>query len=758
MAQKEILSLEFGSLKTAIHETRIDDSDLADGQNWISTDGTLRLDQRYIQFWSQQTDGLDAYGSGYGKYVGDDAYTEQYAYVIEDPNTGNAQLVQYDLTDNELGAKILCTNYPRVQWFFQQFQDYMYLTSIAGIRRYQMVENPTGMCDNLEQPTTPPTQPSAIATLPEWTQVEWDSSSITASGSASSSYNSTTNVWTINYSGQATRTVQIDFATASKPDLSYHDFLSHFLIKTAGVTMPSVFMIQDSSTTQLLDWWNEVNGNGFRLYNRLHNVARTGRNSVVSLVYTFDTPTGNSSIQIYAPYYAFVWLTIDTNSNANPNEHPPFNDLIYVYTRYDSTTGFESDVSPEVKKTPNQQNFFGDWFTVRGQHDAEGGNADKWRYYRAVMVGGVKKYFRLATGDASYSFTQLDKLPLDEIEALDEYSPNQLPSDGFTAITAWQNRLVVAAGSIVYISRFNQPLEFEAITGPTDPYDEGQGLTFYPDDRRAEEVLTLIGQDDLYMVTDFSVRCLIGNSPFNWRNIKLGDSEGACGQRAACAYKKGILVLTPSGRLLYHHSSLNDPIEVSEDLRARIGNDGIKEFATSDAIVTVRPDGSIEVRSGTQYLVLGVDGKWRRGTFTHGSHSALYVSGLPIRWLGTNGKIYEGGSDDYVSDGGTTGTNGFPATWWVKSKKFRKPRMRVQSVFWGESSESAYDDEMRYPALDVITHRGENSITKRRGKRNARVPVDSASEGLQFKISGDKDTVVEECRITLSPLAKAEQT
>lgn len=747
------LTLEFGSLVSSVHETRIDATELSNGENWLSRDGVCRLDIRYELFVEKETEDVAAYGIGYGKYVGEDAYTEQIAYVIGNPVTDTAQLLQYDLTSHDSGLQVICSDIAPVDWYFQQYQDYMYLVSTEGFLRYQMKDSPGSVCDGLARPDAPPTAPAINADSPLWERVNWAGSSITAAGSASTAYDSTLQAWTVNYAGAGLRTVQIDFATSPnrKPDWEYRDMIQHFLRKTSTVGMPIVYLKQGSNTIKILDWWDEVNGNGHRLYNRLHNIARDGRNSVASIIFEFTTPAGNSFIEIHAPYYARVWLTADTAANPGPREHPPFSDLLYAYTRYDPVTDFESSLSPVLKLTASQQNFFGDWMLMHGNSDALSG-APKWRYYRGVESGGVTTYYRLTTVDAAVTAVFTDKFPLDEIEELETYQSTELPTSGFTAITAWQERLWLASGSIVYGSRFNAPLDYESIEGPADPFDEGQGLTFYPDDRRSERVLALIGQDDLYIVTDFSVRCLVGNSPLNWRNIKLPDIEGACGARAACPYKKGVLVLTPSGRLLYHHSSLSEPELVGEEVKSRLGNAGLANLANADAVVRVFPDGQIEVRSGQLYYILDTDGRWRKGTYHNSAKDLLYISGHTRRWLGTDGRIYKAGG---FTD------NGVPVIFYVTTKKFRGESIQLNNVYFGSTLQvvNPSTGDVIYPRIELSFQGKEiRSFVPSAGRRNipfGRLAPDLTGETMLVTLYGDKDTVIEECRLTLELLDEA---
>lgn len=745
---EEKLAMEFGSLHSALHETRIDQQDFSDGSNWNSSEGILRLDDRYTLFHEEETEDVEGYGVGYAKYIGEDAFSEQLAFVIGNPDTGLAQLIQYDLTDNDAGVEQICDSMANNDWFFQQYKNFMYVASEAGLIRYELKANPGSVCSRLEQPTAPPTAPGVEHAYPSiWARVSWAGSSITASGSASTAYDSGLDSWNITYSSAGRRTVQIDFDTSPnlKPDLSYHDLIQHFVQRTSTVVNIEVSVIQDGVTYKLIDWMTTSSGGGERIYNRLHNIARENRDAIESVIFEFDTPSGSSFIKIYAPYYGLVWLSCNTSDNPGNNPHPPFSDLLYAYTRYDSSTGFESELSPVQAFFVTQQNTFGDWLYIRGRTDAEGG-VDKWRYYRGRTVNGVTTYYRLTEVNADHLEVFLDKYPRDEIEDNETYQVNVLPSSGFTAITTWQNRLWLAAGSIVYGSRFDRPLEYESIDGPDDPFSEAQGLTFYPDDRRAEEVLSLLGQDDLYIVTNFSVRALLGNSPLNWRLIKLPDIEGACGRRAACAYKKGVLVLTPSGRLMYHHTSLIEPEEVSVKVRERAGDPGISALATADAVVAVYPSGEIEVRNGQDYYILATDGRWRKGTYSDSAKDLLYISGQPRRFLGSAGKLFEAGG---LVDNETE------VEYSVTTKKFRG-NVQLTNVYVRSSSQ-VKDDEgrVRYPRISISSDRGTFELALLADKKNTpsgRIPPNICGYNTQFTLIGNKDVEIHECELTYEVL------
>jgi len=745
------ISVAFGSLHTFLHPSKIADEELSDMSNAVQSEGVLRLDNRYKKTAEITAADRTPYGFGHGKY----RTYEQYVVVSKGKSDSKATMYLMDLTASTLEfKKVLFTENELnpSDWFFEQFGTYLYgVNEKDGIGRKNLAPGTdlTGDWSLIKIPQKPQEPPDYVFASPPYDQANWDGSTISAPESTSTSYDSSNDIWTINYSGEGVRTVTISFQVSGvdlRPDWTYRDIYIFDIQAPPGVGIPSSFGIKKGTDTRFAILWKveDLGNNWFRHWYRGQNIARNNRDKVDALTYEFTTPSGNSTVKIRAPWYGRVWLSLELNISLAENEFPNLQPLRYVYTYYNQETDFESEPSPELVIPGAAQNLlYGDWVTLTGSGAWQDPGVSHFRFYRVLEEGGIKTYYRLATV-AITDLSHTDKLSVTEVRALDIFKPSFLPKDKITAITSWQNRLVIAADGIVYISRDSEPLKFEPITGVFDPFDPARGFTFYPDENQSEDILAIVGQDDLYVVTNRSVVAIVGNSPDNWRRVRLPGSEGAVGKRAVAPYNKGVLVLTPSGRLLFHHSSLIQPEEVSEKVRKRSGNDGIAKLATSDALVSVSPENDIEVRSGGNYFILGVDGNWRKGTFTHEVHSTFFVSGLPKRFLGKNGKLYEIGAFD--TDDGTN------VEWFVQTKKFLLPRVRVQNVFWGDSTKVVDPKDgtkVLYPRLEVITSRGSERVSLRAGKKNVRVSHKSTDWGLMFKIIGNKETIVEECRIDL---------
>jgi len=743
-----------GGLNTSLHEAYIGMNELSDGSNFIVCDGTARLDQRYILWLERQAGSETPRGSGWGKYS-TGAQSEQYLVVL-----GTA-MYHVDLTAAAAVTAVAgATGLAASDWWFAQFADYMYAgnaTDGLGRKKLAAGSNGTGDWARIQLPTAPTAAPTSAPDFTYATTADFADSTVANSGLTSASIVDGQIECVCTTGGRKTVTVTLDTSPDLRLNLQYRDTCELNFSVNASLNIANLAMkiLEGANEYYLTPWTGNLGGTWGAPQFRMHNIARANRDQVTALKFEFDAPAGGCTMYITAPLFRGVWLPLDSSTNPG-NTYPTLPELKYAYTFYNSTTGFESAPSPILSVPAAAQGLGGEWRTVTAASSAESG-VDNARFYRVVTENGVTTYYRLDTVSDASTPTYLDKLPLEEVKAKAAYAPSVLPNSGVTGLCAWQNRLVIAAGTLVYISRDGLPLAYEPQSGAYDIYNPARGLTFYPDDKRGEEILAVIGQDDLYMVSKYSVRCLVGNSPDNWRLIKLPDSEGACGPRAACAYKKGILVLTPSGKLLYHHSSLLEPDLVSHKVHPRIGNQGIKALATTDAVVTVWPDGEIAVYSGTSYMVMDIEGRWRKGTLTHGVHSALSVPGLSEKWIGTNGKFYEGGVDSYVSDGGTSGTNGTAVTFDLTTRKFLNQRMAITNVFWGDSTESPTSGTPILPKIDIITDRGTVTPIKRDGKYNKNVKVTSNGYGAKFKVYGDKNTVIEIVRLELRPMGQSRQ-
>ena len=743
-----------GGLNTSLHEAYIGETELSDGSNFIVRDGTARLDQRYIN-WLERISGNETpQGSGWGKYS-TGSQSEQYLTVL-----GTA-MYHVDLTTVAAVTAVGgATGLTASDWWFAQFADYMYAgnaTDGLGRKKLAAGSNGTGDWSRIQLPTAPAAAPTSAMDETFATTADYTGGTISNSGLTSATLVDGQLELVCTTGGRKSVTVTLDTSPDLRLNLQYRD-TCELAFSVNGALQISNFamkLLEGATEYYTVLWTGNTGGNWGNPQFRMQNIARANRDQVTALKFEFDAPAGGCTMYLTPPFFRGVWLPLDSSTNPGSGD-PTLPELKYATTNYNSTTGFESAPSPILTVPAVAQGLGGEWRTITGVSSAESG-VDNVRFYRVVTEAGTTTYYRLATVSDATTPVYLDKLPLDEVKALATYAPSVLPNSGITSLNAWQNRLVIAAGPLVYISKDGQPLAYEPQSGAYDLFNPARGLTFYPDDKRGEDIIAVVGQDDLYMVSKYSVRCLVGNSPDNWRLLKLPDSEGACGPRAVCAYKKGILVLTPSGKLLYHHSSLLEPQLVSHKVHPRIGNQGIKALASATAVVTVWPDGEIAVYSGTAYMVMDIDGRWRKGTLTHGVHSALSVPGLSEKWVGSNGKFYEGGDDAYVSDGGTSGTNGTAVTFDVTSRKFLNQRMAVTNVFWGDSTESPTSGTPILPKVDLITDRGTVTYIKRDGKYNKNAKVTNNGYGMKFKVYGDKNTVIETVRLELRPMAQSRQ-
>jgi hypothetical protein len=760
MAQGAEITIGWQSgLRTNIYEAYISPTELSAQSNCIVTDGTLRLDRRYIALTQLSSSDVLAWGSGWGKYS-TGPQSEQYLAVLA------SSMYLVDPASSYTYTKVNGTgNLNQGNWWFQQFAEYMYAANfVQGLGRKKLAPGTDGTGDwsFIAPPTTPSSAPTFAPAGNSYVQESFVGSTISAV-SGITTFNASLNGWDILYTKAGTYSVTITFSTSPdrRPNWEYRDLLKQSIWYTSNPNIPA----QSGLSAQLYvrEGSNEVAATPWRDAGtlqpsyRLQNIGRSSRDQVTSLRYVFTTTQASGQVTIIAPFVGYVWMSLDTQTNVG-NDYPTLNPLVYEYTYYNSTTGLESAPSPQVTISVAQQSSYsGNWYNI---FPISAGTADKIRIYRVVTEGGATSRYRIDEISNIPANSALDKYPLDVIKSFTTLFASTFPGTGITALGVWQNRLVQARGTLVYVSRLGRPLEYEPTSedgGSYDPTSPIQGFTFYPDDRRGEEIISLIGQEELYMISRYSVRALIGptSDPTNWRNYKLPDSEGACGPRAAAPYKKGVIVLTPSGRLLYHHVSLAEPQLVSEAVHPRIDNPGIKALATSGAIVVVWPDGEIAVYSGTSYMILDIDGKWRSGTLTHGVQSTIPVPGFLPRWIGINGKFYEGGGDTYISDGGTTGTNGSPVTWYATTKKFLQQRAGITNVFWGDSL--PFSGNVLYPSIDIITDRGTVNKIKFSDKRNRNVKITSSGYAMKFTIYGDKDTVVETCRIELQPLSQTRE-
>lgn len=733
-------------LMVNVHESLLPDGALSAGENFDVSDGPVRLAPRYILVSEISAGSRTPQGSGWGVFGANQEYllvSNQAMHFATTPSASSWTAVT--------GAGSLSTG----NYFFQQFGQFIYSANATdGLGRKTIGTN---SWTALSLPTAPTSAPTAPVYQPPSEAVSYVGGTASNSGLSSATVDAQGRfVLTSTTAGSKSATITFDTSPDLRPNHQYRDIIEVPMIAfgypAPFSAWPRLTVIEGATETEAILWYADaVNG---RAFYRMQNIARGNRDQVTAWRFNWDAPSGTTQLFIYPGRAYGVWLSVDSSANPGSGFAGIRKPLEYEYTFYNSTTGFESAPSPRLTVAVNAQSVYGEWRTVTGTTSAQAG-VDKVRFYRVVNEGGVLTRYRLAevnnTGTPSY----LDKLPVDEVLALPVYSPSVLPTSGITAITAWQNRLVLGVGTLCYISQEDDEIKFEPQSGAYDPFNPARGLTFYPDDRKAESILALVGQDDLYIGTGYSIRAVFGSSPDNWRLIKLPDIEGVAGPRAMTAYKKGILALTPSGRLLYHHTSLAEPVDIGDPVQGNRADSGIAEMATSDVQVSVTPDGEIWVTNSTgRYYVRDVDGRWRRGTFTHGVHSHLFISGLSLRWIGSNGKLYQGGVNSYVTDGGTTGTNGTAVTFSATTNRIKTQRARADNLYFGDATGTS-----PYPRITVFSQETPSGTvySKTAGAKNKRTKISDRpiGEWMKFKMEGDKDTVFDDVRVELYDVGQA---
>lgn len=740
-----------GGVNSALAPNHIGEDQIAACFNCITRDGTIRIDQRYILKAEYQTGNMTPTGSGYGKYGSGDQ-SEQYVAVLD------RKMFLVDLTESVLSFQPVnnAQNLAAGDWVFEQFQSWIYGGNVtAGIGRKKLFPGNDGTGDwtLIQKPIAPTVTNTNDKVEPYTTSLSFaGASSATTGGGISVTLSDTSVGITTTSAGEKTVTITL----ASAQDFSYRDVSGWSIYRTSPSTMPvpDIQLIEGTATDgiQLIPWpYND--GTGLFLY-RHQNIARSNRDAVTKVKFTFTAPAGTNYYSISCTWIGRVWLSVP--SSHNPGANPPTLQVLqYAYTYYNSSTGLESAPLDGNPINVGNQLYQGEWRTIGVTASAQSG-VNKIRIYRVVGAGtSSKTYYRL-TEIANATTTFVDKLSLDEVEVLPTYTPTIVPASGITAMCAYLGRLAIGVGPLLYISRDDDELGFETLEGAADEFDEGRGLTIYADDRQAEDIVSLVAGDALYVITNRSVRCLFGTGPSNWRYVKLPNTEGAVGPRAACGFGNGVLVLTPSGRLLYCELGQLQPVEVSASLRARIGSLGMKAYASESAVVSVEPNGEIHVRNGAAYAIMDVERRWRQGEHRDGTHSLLFVPGLPVRWIGTNGKLYEGGDDSYVTDGGTLGDNGQEPVGYVESREYNLPRAKARNLYLGASTESlGPGDVLEYPKFDIITARGTRMVKKLKGKSTVPLSISDSGERFQVRIHIDRHSIVTECRIRLDGLSEA---
>lgn len=734
-----------GGIHSNLHPAKIDESELANGENSISRDGTAQLDQRYIEVGD--TGESEVQGSGYGKYQGDEEYLVVAGNHVYSFDIGNDLVMTSIATSSAIADG---------DWLMEQFEGYIYLVNEAAYLCRKTIGAST--FEFLKRPTKPAAAPASTRYQPEYSTMTLTGGSVGTTGGAVTG-TITNGQLRIVTTGSGTKTVTVTLASSF--DAEYRDTGEFRIVRSAtSLPIPGVSVSEGAGTTDYgLSFWYGFDGgrtpDASTGYFRLQGIPRSSRNAITTITFTIEAPTGTNTWTISAPKLFGVWLTLPTNYNPGSGDAvlQPYK-VAYTYV---DTTGLESEPSPKTTVTPAFQQPLGEWRNVAVIASAES-DVNKIRIYRIDGEAGNEVYYQL-TELSNAGATYVDKLPLNEVQILATYNPSQLPQEDISCITTWQNRLVLGVGNLVQISRSDDETSFPPLSGVVDDNDVGNGLVFYPDDKKAETVLGLASGDALTIITDRSVRALFGTIPQNWRQVKLNCEEGAVGKRAWISYQQGAVIFTPSGRLLYVALGLDNPIDLSAKVRDRIGYQNIKALATSDAVVAVRPDGQIEVRNQTgAYYIIDVDQAIRKGTHTHPTHSLLFAPGLPIRWMGTDGRLFEGGSDDYVTDGGLIGNDGTEVEFYVETREWSLPRCSIESIYIRAPDHHVNpNNRMVAPRVEVRTRERTKEYIKKMGKDTIITSIRDSGERLQLKLTGDRFTPITDVRVRMRPLARADQ-
>ncbi|MEJ5169358.1 MAG: hypothetical protein WHU10_00060 [Fimbriimonadales bacterium] len=282
-----------------------------------------------------------------------------------------------------------------------------------------------------------------------------------------------------------------------------------------------------------------------------------------------------------------------------------------------------------------------------------------WRIVKATdgTVGATFDGSGVATRIDTWDDTDGARLETYTPSAIEANDPFFMTTDG--AVGSWKGCLVVGSARKVWVSAVGDPQRYapdpddKAALAGIDPYDESQGVTFYASPNRAEDVLAVVGQDNLYVCTDSGVSVCAGDLPVDLtppRRI-LGSSR-VIGR--PCGWQNGIVAPGQDG-LFWHIAARGyDGIDPQAQQSANLLDDDPAAWewllggGTPKAFATGR---DLFVIAGTRGLWRDKNGAWTRMRFSAPQHSALQA-GSSVLWVSDDGRIAVWSAEKRGSDYG----------------------------------------------------------------------------------------------------------
>ena len=487
----------------------------------------------------------------------------------------------------------IATTMDASDWFFQQFEDKMFMANAVDGLRYIYIGTTSLIAD---PPDAPVAKPNFGGPFTDTYQVPLGTFTWTQSGfgvaPTFTALNSHTLQVTLNGTESGRRVVMTGALSSGTDDLSDQDLaLVTLFTGPAGAVrisgMEIAWINDDGSPLTIEPLANQMlaqpTAYNFDHFAMFAGSQRSDRDNIKKweLTFTIDAGVSTNTFLLTGGRVFSNWLndTLAFDLGDGVRQPNPVKDTFEVgMTYYRVSDGAESKLSPTNLSPQVPANLAGSYVSVNGVGTPALSSGDYQFFYRRDKLTG--KWHRLPnlTTKAVAALQLTDYgVPNDPTGAQDghythhwEYELEQFPelqNFGFPptdtgakaeCIAAWKQCLVVGSARQCYLSWVGQPLRFEPspdqpnYTAP-DPEDfPDVGSTEYVSDDRAESVMGFVGQDSCYAATRNAIYAKVGDSPAESTVFRrLPGSRGVLGRRSFVRYGGGILIASTDGAWYY---------------------------------------------------------------------------------------------------------------------------------------------------------------------------------------------------------------
>lgn len=256
-----------------------------------------------------------------------------------------------------------------------------------------------------------------------------------------------------------------------------------------------------------------------------------------------------------------------------------------------------------------------------------------------------------------YDDTEGASLPVYTSTAVEANSPFLASVDGVLGV--WKGCLAIGADRKVWVSAVGDaaryapsPDDIEGLRA-IDPYDESQGVTFYASPNRAEKVLAVVGQDNLYVCTETGVVACAGDLPIDLTPPRrLLGSRPPIGQ--PCGHHNGVVVPSDDGLIYYAATRGYDGIDPMQQASRNLTEEVPAAWSWLCAAGTPKTfsnGAELYVLAGVAGMWRDPDQKWVRCVFPTAQHAVLFA-GDKRYFVAKDGRLAQWDDDARGSDYG----------------------------------------------------------------------------------------------------------